>query len=99
MNKIVTVHPWPMHPKVAEVFAAIEGISVHEALPGGPGPVIAIKQAPDFVCDAIVVKSPDRIIDAVHIVTADNIELVSMRQTLGASDEAFQENITKVSFQ
>jgi hypothetical protein len=79
MRNIVPIHPWPMHPKVAEVVNAIEGINPIEALPGGPGPVLAIRQAPPFVCDAIVVMRPDRVPEAVKLIVGDGLELVTVR--------------------
>lgn len=83
MKKIVGVYPWPMPPKLAEALQAIDGINPVEALPGGPGPVLAIRKAPPFVCDAILVSSPERVADAVRIITADGIELVSAGDILG----------------
>lgn len=82
MRKIVPIYPWPMHPKVAEVVNAIEGINPVEAVPGGPGPVLAIRRPPKFVCDSIVVMQPDRVPEAVKIVTGDGLELVTVRDVL-----------------
>lgn len=89
MKKIVPVYPWPMHPKVAEVLSVIEGITLVEALPGGPGPILAVRKAPPFVCDSIVVSSPQKAAQAVDIVIGNGIELVTMAdilsQTVGKS--------------
>jgi hypothetical protein len=99
MKKIVPVFPWPMHAKVAEEFAKLENITPVEALPGGPGPVLAIRSAPTFVCDAVVVLSPERVAEGVHIVTGDGIELVLMRQMMGATGEYIEDRTAKVRFE
>ena len=83
VNKLVPVWPWPMHPKVAEVLQAIPGVSLVEALPGGPGPVLAIRKAPPFACDAVVVLSPEKAVQGVDIVTGNGLELVTMGTILG----------------
>ncbi len=103
MRKIVPVFPWPMPVKLAEALARIDGITPVEALPGGPGPILAIK-TPTFVCDALIVKDPKRIPDAVSVITADGIELVSMREQVGAImgqevSETIESRIAKVRFQ
>jgi len=83
MIRIVPVHPWPMHPKVAEVLETIPDIRLVEALPGGPGPILAIRKAPPFVCDAIVVLSPEKAAQAVDVILGNGIELVTVRDALG----------------
>lgn len=83
MKQIVPVWPWPMHPKVAEVLEPIPGVTLVEALPGGPGPVLAIRKAPPFACDAIVVLSPEKAAQAVDIVTANGIKLMTMSEIIG----------------
>ena len=98
MKKIVTVYPWPMHPKVAEVLNAIEGVNLVEALPGGPGPVLAIKSAPPFACDAIVVTSPQKAVQALDIITETGIKLVTMGQWLGGNEVASEKVEAKVKF-
>ena len=98
MKKIVTVYPWPMHPKVAEVLNAIEGVNLVEALPGGPGPVLAIKSAPPFACDAIVVTSPQKAAQALDIITETGIKLVTMGQWLGGNEVASEKVEAKVKF-
>lgn len=85
MKRLVTVWPWPMHPKVAEVLQAIPDIRIEQALPGGPGPVLAIRKAPPFVCDAIVLLSPEKAAEAVDIVTANGLELVTVRDMVSAA--------------
>lgn len=82
MKKIVPIHPWPMHPKVAEIIEAIPDITPVQALPGGPGPILAIRKPPPFVADAIVVLTPERVPEAVKIVTSDGIELVTVRDAI-----------------
>ena len=82
MKRIVPIYPWPMHPKVAEVVNAIPDITPVEALPAGPGPILAIRKPPPFVADAIVVMQPDRIPEAVKIVVGDGIELVTVRDAI-----------------
>lgn len=99
MKKIVTVWPWPMHPKVAEVLEAIEGINLVQALPGGPGPVLAIRKAPPFACDSIVVSSPEKAAQAVDIVIANGIELSTMGSFLGAPELQSEQVEQKVKFQ
>lgn len=98
MKKLVPVFPWPMHPKVAEVLEQIEGIQLVEALPGGPGPVLAIGKPPTFACDAIVVSTPQKAAEGVAIVVSDGIKLVTMREwlsdTIGA--EVPMEKLEKV---
>lgn len=79
MKKIVPMYPWPMHPKVAEAMAAIPDTTPVQALPGGPGPVLAIRKAPNFVADAIVVMSPGRLPEAVRVVIGDGLEMVTIR--------------------
>ena len=98
MKKIVTVYPWPMHPKVAEVLNAVEGFNFVEALPGGPGPVLAIKSAPPFACDAIVVTSPQKAVQALDIITETGIKLVTMGQWLGGNEVASEKVEAKVKF-
>jgi len=88
-----------MHPKVAEQLAAMEDITPVEALPGGPGPVLAIKSAPTFVCDAVLVLTPERVAEGVHIVTGDGIEIVPMRQFFGAGEEIVEDRVTRVRFE
>ena len=98
MKKIVTVYPWPMHPKVAEVLEAAEGINLVEAVPGGPGPVLAIKSAPPFACDAIVVMSPQKALQALDIITETGIKLVTMGQWLGGTELPSEKVEPKVRF-
>ena len=99
MKKLVPVYPWPMHPKVAERLELIPGLNLVEALPGGPGPILAIRETPPFICDAVVVHTPERLADAVRIVTADGIEMVSMREMIGAVSETTEKVVAKVRFQ
>lgn len=84
MIRIVPVYPWPMHPKVAEVLEAVPDIRLVEALPGGPGPILAIRKAPPFVCDAVVVLSPEKAVQAIDLVVGNGVELVTVRDALGA---------------
>lgn len=99
MNRIVPIFPWPMHPKVAEILEAMPDVTPVEALPGGPGPVLAIRTLPTFICDAVLITRPERVADGVHIVTSDGIEMVSMREMLGAGDEFIEPAVQKVRFQ
>ena len=105
MRKLVPVFPWPMHSKVAEVLEAIPGLTLVEALPGGPGPVLAVGKAPSFVCDAIVVSSPEKAAQAVDIVTSNGIRMVTVRDMVSAAfgedeipPEVLQPGHAKVSF-
>jgi len=84
MKKIVPVYPWPMHPKVAEVLQAVPNITLVQAVPGGPGPVLAIRKAPPFVCDAIVVLNPEKVAQAVDVVIANGLEMVTVRDMVSA---------------
>jgi len=84
MKKIVPFYPWPLHPKVESLVAEIENIRPVQALPGGPGPVVAIGKTPDFVCDAIVVKGPEHFAAAVRIALGDGLELVTVRDAVSA---------------
>lgn len=83
MKKIVPVYPWPMHPSVAVLVNAIEGVTPVEAVPGGPGPVLAVRKVPPFACDAIVVLSPEKVAQAIDIVTSDGIRLSTVRDWIG----------------
>lgn len=103
MKRLVPVSPWPMHPKVAEVLEAIEGIVLVQALPGGPGPILAIGKAPAFVCDAIVVKSPEKAAQAVDIIISNGLELVTVRdmveEALGVDVKEWEQKVdSKVRF-
>lgn len=99
MKKLVPVYPWPMHPKVAEVLEPIPGINLVEAVPGGPGPVLAIRKAPPFACDAIVVLTPEKAAQAVDIVTANGIELKTMGDIIGFKEVQGETVPQKVRFQ
>lgn len=99
MKKIVAVFPWPMHPKVAEVLEAIEGVQLVEAMPGGPGPVLAIGKAPAFACDALVITSPQKAAQAIDIITETGIRLVTMGQWLGGTELPSETVEAKVKFQ
>lgn len=77
MKKILPVHPWPMHPMIAEALAKMEDVKPVEAIPGGPGPILAIKKMPEWACDAVIVMMPERLIEAVHVCLEDGIELVT----------------------
>ena len=106
MNRIVPIFPWPVHSKVAEQLESVPDITLVEAIPGGPGPVLAVMKMPPFVCDAILVKSPEKLAQAVDIVVGDKIEMVSMRQVLEATlspngvpmVEYVSENVSNVKF-
>lgn len=98
MKKLVPVWPWPMHPKVAEVLEPIPGITLVEALPGGPGPVLAIRKAPPFACDAIVVLTPEKVAQAVDIVTSNGLVLMTMGEILGYKELQPERVESKVKF-
>jgi len=98
VKKIVAVSPWPMHPKVAEVLNAVEGIQLVEAIPGGPGPVLAVGKAPAFACDALVVTSPQKAAQAIDIITETGIRLVTMGQWLGGTELPEERVEAKVKF-
>lgn len=87
-----------MHPKVAEVLESISGINLVEAVPGGPGPVLAIRKAPPFACDAIVVLSPEKAAQAVDIVTSNGLELKTMGDILGFKETQPEKVQPKVRF-
>lgn len=82
--KIVPIYPY--HPKiVAQIAAERPDVSVVEALPGGPGPVVAIRKIPPFACDAILVNSPDYLPAAVSVACdMPNVRLVPMSETIAA---------------
>lgn len=82
MKKIIPVFPWPPPARLMKELGGIPNIQPIEALPGGPGPILAIRE-PNFVCDAIMVKDPEYVKDAVRIIAADGIEFVSMRDQIG----------------
>ena len=92
MKKIVPVYPWPMHQKVSDALAAIPDITPVEANPGGPGPILAIVRKPPFVADVILVSAPERVAEAVNIVTRNGIELVTIRDTV---TEVFGEGVVE----
>jgi hypothetical protein len=104
MKKVVPIYPWPMHAVVAEALGAIPDLLVVEARPGGPGPVLAIKKLPPFVCDAVLVMRPDRLTEAVNIVISDGIEMVSMRDHVAKIvntndiEEIVETGVSKVRF-
>jgi hypothetical protein len=98
VKKLVTVYPWPPPAGLQRILDGIPDINVEQALPGGPGPVLAIRRPPPFVCDAIVVTDPERVPEAVRIVTSDGIEMVSMREMLSAVSETVEPYIGKVKF-
>lgn len=85
MKKLVPVWPWPMPAKLVEQLDAIPDINPVEALPGGPGPVLALRKAPPFACDAIVVSTPERVTEAVNIIIGDGIDLVTVRDWLSTT--------------
>lgn len=82
MKKILPIYPWPVYPSVQKILDAHPNIQAVEALPGGPWPVLAIKQAPPWACDAIVVMEQHRLMDAVHIALKDGLELVTVAAQL-----------------
>lgn len=82
MKRILPVYPWPMHPKVAEELDKIPDIQPVGAVPGGPTPVLAIRNPPPFAADAIVVMSPDRVPEGVRIALGDGIKLVTVRDVI-----------------
>jgi hypothetical protein len=81
MKKLVPVYPFPIHPKVTQALPQ-DGYLYVEALPGGPSPVLAIRKAPPWVCDAIVVMEPSKLAQAVDIVASDGIRMVTVRDTI-----------------
>lgn len=94
MKKLVPIYPWPVHSAVQDVLDGIPDINVVEALPGGPGPILAIAKVPPFACDAIVVKAPEHIAAAIKIVTSEGIELHTVRDMVSewmGSKEPFPE--------
>jgi hypothetical protein len=68
---------------VLEPYEESMDIRIVEAIPGGPGPVLAIRKVPPFVCDAIVVKSPTKLDAAIDIIRGDLVELVAAGDILG----------------
>ena len=79
MRRLLPVYPWPMHPQIAKELAKRTDIQPVEALPGGPGPVLAIRKAPTFVCDAIVVERPERLLAGVDVALRDGLKIVTVR--------------------
>lgn len=79
----VPVYPWPMHPKVAEVLEALPDLNLVEALPGTPGLVLAIKKAPPFACNAVVLSDPQKAAQAVDLVTENGIKIMTEADILG----------------
>lgn len=98
MKQIVPVWPWPMHPKVAEVLGRIPDIKLVEALPGGPGPVLAIRKAPSFPCDAVVVLRPEKAAQGVDLVVQNGIKFVTMGEILGYKELQPEKVEPKVRF-
>lgn len=80
--KIVPI--FPFHPKiVAQIAAERSDVNVVEALPGGPGPVVAIKRVPPFACDAILVTDPAFLMAAVSVACdLPGVRLVPMSEVL-----------------
>lgn len=79
MKKLLPVYPWPMHPSVAAELAKLPDIQPVEALPGGPGPVLAIRKVPTFMCDCIVVERPESLLAAVDVAMRDGLRIVTVR--------------------
>lgn len=80
--KIVPIYPF--HPKVVEqINAERPEVSVVEALPGGPSPVVAVRKMPPFACDAILVNDPACLMAAVSVACdMPGVRLVPMSETL-----------------
>lgn len=80
--KIVPIHPY--HPKiVAQIAAERPDVRAVEAVPGGPGPVVAIRKMPPFACDAILVTDPAFLLAAVSVACdAPGVRLVPMGEVL-----------------
>lgn len=98
MKQMVTVFPWPMHPEVAKVLEAIPNLRLEEAIPGGPGVVLAVGKVPPFPCDAILVKSPQRVAQAVDIITENGMKLITMADILGYKEIQPEKVEPKVRF-
>lgn len=81
MKKLIPVYPFPIHPKVAALLPQ-DGYLYVEAMPGGPSPVLAIRKAPPWVCDAVVVMEPEKAAQAVDIVASDGVRMVTVRDTI-----------------
>lgn len=79
MRNIVPCFPWPVPPAAQRVLDGIPDIKPVEALAGMPGPVLSLRKAPDFICDAIVISHPDAIEHAVRLIVGDGMELVTVR--------------------
>lgn len=79
MKKVVPVYPWPMHKVISDVLDTIPDIQPVQANPGGPGPILAIRQVPPFAADVILVNTPERLVEGVNIVIKSGIELVTIR--------------------
>jgi hypothetical protein len=92
VKKIVPVYPWPMHARVVAAFEEWEDVTPVEALAGGPGPVVALNKNPPFVCDAIVVRSPDSLRAGVDIAIGNGLEMVTVRDMVSA---AFGQPVTE----
>lgn len=80
MKKTLAMYPWPMHSSVANAIS--DNVIPLEALPGTPGPVLAVRHAPPWACDAVVVTHPSKLQAAVEICTEDGIQLVTVRDFL-----------------
>lgn len=82
MKKIVGI--WPHN---RGLKAEIEGLfpddaNVVPAIPGGPGPVVAVRELPPFACDALLVTDRSALYTAVAVALRLGVKLVPMREQL-----------------
>lgn len=87
MSYVIAVHPWPPHQKVKDQLEEIRDalgsdLTFSEAKPGSPDPILAIRQPPDFICDAVVVHEPQQLEAAVRVCAGLGLEYVSTRELL-----------------
>lgn len=81
MKKIVGI--WPHSRQLKDEIEALEpNARVVPAIPGGPGPVVAVRELPPFACDALLVTDRAALAAAVQVVVDPGLRLVPMREAL-----------------
>lgn len=98
MKLTVPIYPWPVPPIVQEQIDKLGNYNLVEAVPGGPGPVLAIRKPPPFACDAVVVLKPENVADGLHVVTGEGIAMVTVRDFIGKifkAEAPLMESITR----
>lgn len=88
--RIIPLYPYSALEKVEQdirdaVPLSAEGtIMIVEAAPGGPTPVLAIRKAPPWACEAVVAENRDGLKWAVPLALQENVRLVTVAKALSA---------------